>query len=200
MRSSLSMVAPKPSGFSNTKAGKAAILERTRKLVDSSYLIIAVPIDGVSKEQIDILRKELPSTGVRASVVKNSLLKLTVKNTPFEALASTIRDENMFFFIQEGAAKKSFDAYKKWQKEVKRTEPNFDPKFAAMEGLLYKTAQIESIVNLPTRLELITMIAKGIKAVPLKVARGVKAVPNKVGLAFSAVKNKMEEDAKVAAV
>ena len=65
---------PKPSGFSNTLDGKVAILERTKKLVETSSLIITVPIDGVNKENTDILRKSLPKT-VKASVVKNSLMK-----------------------------------------------------------------------------------------------------------------------------
>lgn len=33
------MANPKPSGFANTKAGKVAILERTKKLVDKSSIV-----------------------------------------------------------------------------------------------------------------------------------------------------------------
>ncbi len=48
-----------PSGFANTKAGKTAILERTRALLDQSSLVIAVPAQGITKEQVDMLKKEL---------------------------------------------------------------------------------------------------------------------------------------------
>ena len=189
------MVAPKPSGFSNTKAGKIAIFERTKNLLEKSSMVLVVPIEGVTKEQVDMLRKELPKDS-KASVVKNAIMRKTVEGTPFEALKPQLKNENMFFFIPEGKAKPSYDAYKKWQKEVKRTEPEFDAKCAVMEGSLYTGKALEAVVALPTKLELITKIAQGIKAVPLKVAKGVKAVPNKVGRAFAAVKDKMEEDAK----
>jgi large subunit ribosomal protein L10 len=65
-----------------------------------------------------------------------------------------------------------------------------------MEGLAYKDKAIEAVVSLPTKLELITKIAQGIKAVPTKVARGVKAVPNKLGRAFGALKDKIEKEGK----
>lgn len=189
------MVNPKPSGFANTKAGKAAILERTKSLLDSSQIVISFPIDGVTKEQIDILRNEIPTT-VKASVVKNSLMKIAVKGTGFEPIGSDLKDENMFFFIPEGEAKPAYAGFKKWQKEVKRTEPQFAAKVAVMDGNRYTGAIIDDIVKLPTRLELITKIAQGIKAVPTKVARGIKAVPNKVGRAFGAIRDKLEDEAK----
>lgn len=191
------MANPKPSGFANTKAGKTAILNRTKALIESSNLIISIPIDGVSKEKVDFLRKELPKS-TKASVVKNSLMRLAVADSPFAPLADTLRDENMFLFIVEGEAKATYDGLKKWRKEVKRTDPEFDAKFAVMEGVLYPTKSIESVVNLPTKKELITKIAMGIKAVPTKLGRGIKAVPNKLGRAINAIKIKLEEEASAA--
>lgn len=192
------MIAPKPSGISNTKAGKTKILERTKTLVENSSFIMNIPIQGVTKEQVDMLKKELPK-GTKASVVKNSLFRLSVQNTGFSSIADKLRDENMFIFIQEGEAKKVLDGYKRWQKEVKRTDAEFDVKSGAMEGMLYVGDSLEKVVSLPSKKELITKIAQGIKAVPLKLAKGVKAVPTKVGVAINLVKNKMEEDAKASA-
>eukprot|EP01035_Chromulina_nebulosa_P021708 gene21708-28092_t len=191
------MKAPKPSGFSNTKAGKLAILERTKKLVDKSAIIITIPIDGVTKEQTDLLRKALPKP-TKASVVKNAIFKKAIDGTQFSVLQNGLRDENMYLFIPEGESKATFEAYKKWQKEVKRTEPKFSAKAGALEGILYTGDNIDVVVNLPTKLELITKIAQGIKAVPLKVAKGVKAVPDKLGRAFAAIRDQLEEKSKPA--
>jgi large subunit ribosomal protein L10 len=195
VKQALFMAAPKPSGFANTKAGKTAILERTKKLLETTELIITIPIDGVTKEQVDILRKELPKT-TKASIVKNKLFGLAIKDTKFEAASENLKGENMYLFIQEGEGRPTYDGLKKWQKEVKRTEPQFAPKFAVMEGQLYPSKSVEAVANLPTKKELITKIALGIKSVPTKVAKGVKAVPNKLGRAIGALKNKLEEEAK----
>lgn len=186
---------PKPSGFANTKAGKVAILERTKKLVDQSAIIITVPFQGVTKEQTDMLRKTLPKA-TKASIVKNALFKKSVENTPFEPLSENLRDETMFLFIPDGESKPTYEAFKKWAKEVKRTEPEFSPREGAMEGQLYSGKSLDAVVNLPTKLELITKIAQGIKAVPTKVARGVKEVPSKLGRAIAAIRDQIEEKEK----
>jgi large subunit ribosomal protein L10 len=193
------MVAPKPSGFANTKAGKSVILDRTIALLESSAMVITIPIDGVSKEQIDMLRKGLPKS-TKASVVKNALMRKAVANTPFESMNTGnergIKGENMFLFIAEGESKPSYTALKAWAKEVKRTEPQFLPKYGAMDGDLFKIDRLEAVVNLPTKKELITKIAQGIKAVPTKVGRSIKAVPAKLGRAFGALRNKLEDESK----
>jgi len=189
------MVNPKPSGFSNTKAGKVKILERTKALVDNSAIIITIPFDGVTKENTDLLRKALPKA-TKASIVKNALMKKALTNTQFEAMNEMIKNENMFFFIPEGEAKASFEAFQKWQKEIKRTEDIHNAKYGAMEGQVYVGKQIQDVANLPTKKELITKIAQGIKAVPTKVGKGIKAVPNKLGRAIAAIKNKLEDEAK----
>jgi large subunit ribosomal protein L10 len=198
VQSFLSMAAPKPSGFANTKAGKTVIYDRTKKLFDESALVIAFPVQGVSKEQVDILRKELPKS-TKATVIKNAILRQAAIGTKFEQISEGLRDENMFLFIQEGEAKKTYEGFKKWQKEVKRTEPEFAPKVAVMENMRYTGKNIDTVVALPTKLELITKIAQGIKAVPTKVAKGVKAVPNKLGRAIAAIKQQLEDEAKASA-
>lgn len=191
-------MAPKPSGFATTKEGKLAKINRTKALLEQSSMIITIPFGGVSKEDTDILRKALPE-GTVASIVKNALLKQAVQGTSFEVLSKSIRDQNMFFFIPEGKAKPSYEALKKWQKEIKRTEPNQLAKSVVLENNIYTGPQLESVVNLPTKLELITKIAIGIKSPSLKLARAVKAVPNKLGRAFGALKTKLEEEANAAA-
>jgi len=187
-------IAPKPSGYANTKAGKTAILERTKKLVDTSSVIIAVPWQGVSKEQVDMLKKEIPASA-KASVVKNALMRKSIAGTKFEALTPKLKGENMYFFIPEGESKPTYEGFERWAKEIKRTESNQVPTGACMENVLYVGQNIKSVVNLPTKKELITKIAQGIKAVPTKVGRAVGAVPNKLGRAFGAIKDKLEKEA-----
>jgi len=188
------MANPKPSGFANTLAGKVAILERTKELIKSTNLLMAVPAQGITKEQVDLLRKDLPTT-TKASVVKNSLMRKAIEGTKFEAMTDSLTQQNMFLFIQEGESKSTYDSLKKWQKEVKRTDESCDAKVAVLENVAYTGKRIDVVVSLPTKKELITKIAQGIKAVPTKLARGIKAVPEKLGRAVRAVKEQKEKDA-----
>ena len=188
----LRMCAPKPSGIANTKEGKTIIVERTKKLLASSNIVLSLPFEKVTKEQIDMLKKEIPKVA-KASVVKNTLFRKAAIGTKFEAMNDKLSGETLYFFIPEGESKPTYAGLEKWLKEVKRTDPEFAPKIAVMENTLYTGASIKAVVNLPTKKELITKIAQGIKAVPTKVARGVKAVPNKLGRAIAAIKEQKEK-------
>jgi large subunit ribosomal protein L10 len=185
----------KPPGISNTREGKAIILKRTKALVDKSGFIMVFPVQGVSKENIDLLRKDLPE-GTTASVVKNAILRIALKGTSFEPLGSQLRDENMFLFCPEGQQKKAYDVYKKWQKEAKRAEDEFNIKYGVLEGQIFSGKGVEDAVAFPTKKELITKIAISIKGIPTKLGRTIKAAPSKVGRAFGALKDKLEKEAQ----
>ena len=96
--------------------------------------------------------------------------------------------------IPKGETKSTYDAFKKWQKEVNRKDKEFNPRFGAMEGNLYEGQALTDIAGLPSKKELITKIAQGIKAVPTKVGRGINAVPNKLGRAFGAWKDQIKDN------
>lgn len=190
------MIAPKPSGIANTKAGKDIIIDRTKQLLSTSSLVLTVPIQGVTKEQIDMLRKTFIPRTIKVSVVKNSLLRKASEGTPFAPLGEVSKKQNMFFFIPEGEAKPAYEGLKKWQREIKRTDADYAVQYAGMEGQLYDSKLVEAVVNLPTKKELITKIAIGIKAVPTKLGRAVKGVPSKLGRAFAGLRDKLEEEEK----
>merc|ERR1719231_1435758 len=121
-------------------------------------------------------------------------MKLAIKDSPFEGMAEKLTLENMFLFVPEGETKATYDAFEKWQKEVDRKDKKFDPKLGAMEGNVYEGQPLKDVAGLPSKKELITKIAQGIKAVPTKVGRGINAVPNKLGRAFGAWKDQIKDN------
>ena len=68
-----------------------------------------------------------------------------------------------------------------------------------MEGQLYEAKQIESVVNLPTKKELMTKVALTLKMVPIKLAKSIIAVPEKVGRVINEVKKQKESEEKAGA-
>lgn len=182
-------VNPKPSGLANTKEGKEVILNRTKELVAKSSMILVAPIQGVSKEHIDVLRSELPE-GTVASVVKNSLLRLCVADTSFRALLPSLKHENLYFFIPEGATKKAFEGFQRWRKDVANREgPEFDFKAIALEGEQFLGPMIEEIAKLPSKKELLAKLAMLLQSVPTRLARSIQAVPLQVGRALNSLKD-----------
>ena len=53
--------------------------------------------------------------------------------------------------IPKGETKSTYDAFKKWQKEVNRKDKEFNPRFGAMEGNLYEGQALTDIAGLPSK-------------------------------------------------
>ena len=192
-------VSPKPSGINSTPQGKAVVMERTKKMMESSLMILAVPFEGVTKENTDLLKNALPE-GVKASMVKNALIRKCVEGTDFVPLAENLKQENMFLFCPEGTSQASYAALKKWQKEVKRTEPEFCAKVVVIEGEKYNGTELEYVVNLPTKKELLARLCRALKDPPTRLARALKAIPERMAKVFGQVLLQKEEEAKLAAL
>lgn len=192
------MVAPKPPGISRTKEGKAIILARTKKMVEACSMIMVAPIKGVSGENVQLLRSYLPE-GTKASVVKNTLLRIAVNHTQFQPIGDDMKQSNMYLFIPQGKAKAALDAFRKWQKEVKRTDPQHCIKAGAVEGAGYPLSMLDEVVSLPSREVLATQVIQVLKSVPQKLVGSLKFVPNRLAMAFAMLEKKRTEDEKAAA-
>ena len=157
-------------------------------MIGRDNLIISLPINGVSEEKVACLRKELPEAA-KAAVIKKSMTHISVKESQFTPGAVS-RDECMILSIPEGDAKATYDGLKKWRKEMKRTEPKFDPQFAAIEVSAYPTKNIES-VQLPRTNQLLAKIAFRLEEIPDRLGWRIKAVPRRFDRAIDGIKLKL---------
>jgi len=191
------MANPKPSGFPNTKEGRAVIYNRTKKLIEKSSMILVIPISGVKKTDIDLLRAALPQ-GTKASVVKNGIFRRALDNTPFESLQNHIKDENMYFFIEEGLYKESLNAFKKWQQDIERKDEQYNPKIACLEGTIFEKLQIEEACKIPNRKQVMGRFVRVLRSIPEGIHSSINAVPRELVLTLDRVKDKMEAAEKAA--
>ena len=119
-------------------------------------------------------------------VAKNTLLRKALEGTAFEPLSECSTWMNAWVFVDENVAPtmKAVKALTKvWNKAGK--EVAFTG--ACMDGQFIAANKIEPLENLPTKIDLITKIAVGIKQVPTKLARGTKGNANKLGYAAKAI-------------
>ena len=66
---------------------KAAVIEEMRALVAQSSAIVIAEYRGLTVEAITKLRADARKQGVQLRVVKNTLVRRAVADTPYEALA-----------------------------------------------------------------------------------------------------------------
>jgi len=170
------------SGYATSLEGKAAVVEKVKGLLESSEMLFTAPASGLTVAEVQILRRGLPE-GTTMSVIKNKLMKRACEGTEYEeATSGLLKGANMWFFIEEdiGASVKAFNSF---QKECDKKETH-GILGGVLEGEAYDPKGVLAVSKLPSKLELITMIAGSIQAVPTKVAKVIKAPGDKLGRAI----------------
>jgi len=177
-------------GYATTLNGKKEKVERVKELLQSSQMIVSVPPSSLTVKQTGLLRNSMPE-GTTVSVVKNKLMARAVQGTEYESAVSILKGTNMWFFIQDdiGATLK---AYNEFLKNTGKRDTHY-VQGGVIDGQTVTPDQVTAISKLPSKLQLISMIAGAIKAVPTKVARVINAPNTKLARAIKLATDKQGE-------
>lgn len=172
-----------------TLENKKELVEDLKVLLDESESAFVIDYKGLSVGQIGDLRSRLRESGAICKISKNTLLKRAIDGQEqWQELESLLKGTTAVLLTKEdiGSAVK---AYKKFQKETKKTELMG----GVLEGKLLGQKEAEALADLPTKDELYAKIAIGINAVATKIALGVKEVPASIARGIKAYAEKGEE-------
>ena len=172
-----------------TLANKQEIVGELKTLLDDSYSAFVFDYEGLTVAEIGDLRNRLRESGAVCKISKNTLLKRAIDGQEqWQELESLLSGTSAVLLTQEdiGSAVK---AYKKFQKETKKTEM----RGGVLEGKLLGQKEAEALADLPTKDELYAKIAIGINAVATKIALGIKEIPSSIGRGLKAYAEKGEE-------
>lgn len=153
---------------------KTAIIDSVKSRLDSAQMIFSVSLPGLTVANVADLRHALPE-GSSAMAVKNTLMRRAIAETGWEVAGPMLKESGIWVFVDEDI-KGSIEAYKKIAKDLDR-EPI---QGGVLDNTLYDEAGIKAIAALPSKLELITKIARAVNAVPTKLAVSINQVPTKV--------------------
>ena len=165
-----------------TLANKQEIVGELKTILDDSHSAFVIDYKGLTVAQISDLRNRLRESGAVCKISKNTLLKRAIDGQEkWQELESLLTGTSAVLLTQEdiGSAVK---AYKKFQKDTKKTEL----RGGVLEGKLLGSKEAEALADLPTKDELYAKIAIGINAVTTKIAVGIKEVPTMLDRAIKA--------------
>jgi len=165
------------SGFKTTREGKAAVVEEVKDLLDKSTMIFGVNVSGMTPKDLMLLRRSLPE-GSKFMTVKNRLLKKAAEGSEWAAIEDAAVNQNGYFFIEDDLQ----GTVKAWQNYVKEKAIK-EEKVAGgvLEGGFLDAKGVGAVAKMPSKIELITRIGVGIRAVPTKIGKGIRLVPTKIG-------------------
>lgn len=149
---------------------KKAVVAEVSKQVAISQVIVIAEYRGTGVADMTTLRASARDSGVFLRVLKNSLVRRAVENTPFSGLA-----DNMVGPLVFGMSEDPLSAAKVLSNFAK-TNDKFVIKGGAVPNQVLDIAGVQALASMLSREELLAKFARTLNEVPTKFARAIAAV------------------------
>ena len=155
-------------------AKKAEVVKQTVELLNNAESAIVVDYRGLTVAEVTDLRKQLRDAGVKMSVIKNKILDRAVEGTDYEDLRSTFVGPTAVAFSDEDPI-----APAKILKNFADDHDALEIKGGFIEKKVKTLDEINEYATMPSREDLLSMLASALQDPMRKIARAVKAVADK---------------------
>ncbi len=155
-------------------AKKAEIVKQTTELLNNAESAIVVDYRGLSVAEVTDLRKQLRDADVHMHVIKNKVLDRAVEGTDYEDLKDTFVGPTAVAFSDEDPI-----APAKILKKFADDHDQLTIKGGFIEKEVKTLDEINTFATMPSRDELLSMLASALSDPMRKIARAVKAVADK---------------------
>ncbi|MGH8621005.1 MAG: 50S ribosomal protein L10 [Burkholderiales bacterium] len=172
----------------NLEQKQAVVAEVSGELARAQAVILAeyrsIPVRDMTE-----LRKKARGSGVYLRVLKNTLARRAVADTPFKGLS-----EKMVGPLAYGISSDPVAAAKVLQGFARDNE-KFVIKAGAMPNVVMSAREVAALAQLPGRQELLATLVATLQAPIAKLVRTLNEVPGKFARTLAAVRDKRQQPA-----
>lgn len=158
------------------------MLEKIKGDLEGVQAIWVVDYRGLTVKQAQQLRRDIRAAGAHMTVYKNTLMCLALSAAELPTMDDILEGPNAFVFAKDDPA-----AAAKAIKTFAKNNQSLVIKGGLMEGAQVDAAQVEAIASLPSREELMGMLAGAIAGVARGLAVTINGVPQGLAQAISQV-------------
>ena len=157
-------------------AAKQAYVQELNEKLNNAMAGVVVSYNGISVADDTKLRKELREAGVEYTVVKNTMLRLAVKGTKYEALSECFKGDTAIAISPEDPAAAARILCK--FADADRTK-RFNVKGGFCDGQVMDAAGVRSLSTMPNREGLLSMLAGSLSGIIGGLAVSLQAIIDK---------------------
>ena len=172
----------------NLEEKQAAVAEISAQVAQAQAIVVA-EYRGLGVAQMTDLRKQARGSGIYLRVLKNTLARRAVAETPFAGLA-----EKMVGPLAYGISSDPVKVAKVLH-EFSRGNDKFVIKAGAMANFVMSPKDVASLATMPSRIELIAKLMGTMQAPIATFVRTLNEVPTKFARALAAVRDQKEKQA-----
>ncbi len=167
---------------------QAVVAEVSAQLAKAQAVILA-EYRSVPVRQMTELRKKARGSGVYLRVLKNTLARRAVADTPFKGLADKMVGPLAYGISNDPVA------VAKVLQEFAKDHEKFVIRAGAMPNVVISAREVADLAKMPSRLELLTKLVATMQAPIAKFVRTLNAVPGQFARTLAAVRDQKEKQA-----
>ena len=169
---------------------KKSIVANVHATADIALSLVIADARGVSVTEMTKLRADARAMNVKISIVRNTLAKRAFEGTEYQCVEDALQGPSLFAFSMDdpGAAARLL-------KDFAKVNENFKVKALSIAGQLLDSAEVDTLANLPTRIEALGMLAVVTLAPVNKLVRTLNEIPTKATRVVAAIRDIKEQAA-----
>jgi large subunit ribosomal protein L10 len=168
---------------------KKAVVEEVAAQVAAAKAIVLAEYRGLEVGNMTELRRHARRSGVYLRVLKNTLARRAVKDTPFAGLADKMVGPLVYGISSDPVATA------KVMNEFAKGNEKFVIKAGAMPNAVISAKEVAALASLPSREELLAKLFGTMQAPIAQFVRTLNEVPSKFARALAAVRDAKEKAA-----
>jgi len=169
---------------------KVEAIAELRKELEANPNFILVSYSGLNVQVMEELRRELRKAGSKMKVIKNNLFLRALKESSSHSSKAIQFGPEYQGPLAAIFSQENLPTVAKICKDFKKKNEAFDMKAGYFSGEVLDAKGVESIAGLPTKEELLAMIARGINTPVTQIASGINQVMASLARAIKAVAEK----------
>lgn len=172
------------------KREKEGIIQQIHDRFQGSSSAICLEFRGVNVEKVTQFRRELQQHAGEYHVVKNTLAKRAIQETPFQPLAQFLTGPTGVVFCPDDVSAPA----KVVNKFVDETNGAFTIKGGVVEGALFDAKGIAKVATLPSRQELLSQLVAAFQSPISGLVGTLQGIVREFVFTLQAVADKRSEE------
>jgi large subunit ribosomal protein L10 len=172
----------------NLEEKKAVVAEVSAQVAKAQAIVVA-EYRGLEVGNMTQLRAKARASGVYLRVLKNTLARRAVKDTPFEKLADQMIGPLVYGISSDPVATA------KVLNEFAKANDKFVIKAGAMPNAVISAKEVAALANMPSREQLLAMLMGTMQAPVAKFVQTLNEVPSRFVRTVAAVRDQKEKAA-----
>lgn len=170
----------------NLEEKKAVVAEVSAQVAKAQAIIVA-EYRGLEVGNMTQLRTKARNSGVYLRVLKNTLARRAVKDTPFEKLADQMIGPLVYGISSDPVASA------KVLNEFAKANDKFVIKAGAMPNAVISAKEVAALANMPSREQLLATLLGTMQAPVAKFVQTLNEVPSRFVRTLAAVRDQKEK-------